>query len=32
MVLSELVNSGNLSKLNLDELKDDNEITPLLGW
>jgi hypothetical protein len=32
MVLSELVNSGNLSKLSLDELKNDNEITPLLGW
>jgi hypothetical protein len=31
-VLSELVNSGNLSELSLDELKDDNEITPLLGW
>jgi len=31
-VLSELVKTGNLSHLCLEELKKDNEITPLLGW
>jgi hypothetical protein len=31
-VLSELVNSGNLSHLSLKELQENNEITPLLGW
>jgi uncharacterized protein YaeQ len=32
VVLSELVKTGNLSNLALEELKDNNEITPLLGW
>jgi hypothetical protein len=31
-VLAELVNTGNLNKLCLEELKEDNEIIPLLGW
>jgi hypothetical protein len=31
-VLFELVNTGNLSRLSLEELKSNNEITPLLGW
>jgi hypothetical protein len=31
-VLVELVKTGNLSKLCLEELENNNEILPLLGW
>jgi hypothetical protein len=31
-VLAELVNTGHLHKLCLEELQTDNEIIPLLGW
>jgi hypothetical protein len=31
-VLVELANTGNISKLCLEELKNNNEIVPLLGW
>jgi hypothetical protein len=31
-VLIELVKTGNISKLCLEELENNNEILPLLGW
>jgi len=31
-VLLELVNTGNLSSLSMEELTENNEITPLLDW
>jgi polyhydroxyalkanoate synthesis regulator phasin len=31
-ILDELVKNGNLSRLSLDELKEENEITFIFGW